>query len=365
MEFTIERQDFQSTLAKVVGCIGKPNSMLSILEHGEIKAQDGRIVISATDLEIAVRAQCDADIIEPGNALVPAKKLMEILKTIDTEVSIAHADGKTTIRAGSAKWVLPSMDVEEYPLMTFLETGGSKLVSRAFRDMITKTAYAVGDGMRPSLSGGALVVQNNNICLVGIDGHRGSKFSQRVEFPDTELVVIPLKGLKMLATLCGSADIVCLSVRNNILMARTELDDMAVSVRLLEEQYPDYGRMFPSSILNNDIVIDREKFLAMAKRVAIVDPQIYFSMDKTELELSSFCEVGEARESLGVENHGKPVDFAVSAPYLVDALTSFDSENVLFFPCEEKGSPIVLKPAADIDLVAVVMPLSISTPLRK
>ena len=90
MKFKVKTSDFQKAISSVEGVI-TVKEIKSILSNIKVEAEDGKVFLSATDLEISIKTSVSADTLEPGMTSIPAKQLSNTFKTINfPEALIAH-----------------------------------------------------------------------------------------------------------------------------------------------------------------------------------------------------------------------------------------------------------------------------------
>src|SRR5215471_1173315 len=124
LELQVSKQDFYKELQLLQGIIERKNTM-PILSNLLLVASKNSIVLTASDLEVALRIQMEADVRQGGSATIPAKKIFEIVRELPdlSTISLKKLDNNfVEIRCGSSYFKLPGMAVDEYPSLPEVES---------------------------------------------------------------------------------------------------------------------------------------------------------------------------------------------------------------------------------------------------
>jgi DNA polymerase-3 subunit beta len=234
--------------------------------------------------------------------------------------------------------------------------------------MIDKTIFAVSnDETRYNLNGAFLEkVGETGFRMVATDGHRLSMLDCPLAAPKSKVtfgegVIIPKKGLMEMKRLLEAEEGDCeLGLDGNNLVFK--MSNLTVIMRLLDGQFPEYRHVIPDS-LKNKLTLDRKSFTDSLRRISILSSDrtlaVKLRLTKGKLQVTtSNPDLGEAREDIPVEFSGPELVVGFNARYLIDALTSIDSDNVELC-LDDDLSPGVLRPAGDAAFTCVVMPMRI------
>jgi len=361
MKIVIPREKFLEAL-QVVQSVVSSRSTLPVLSNVLLKADDGRVSFSTTDLDTGIRTQAEASVDKAGGITLPARRLLSIVRELpNTEISL-EVDSKNaaSIKAGSSFFKINGLPEEDFP--PFPKTEGAKLVKlgqKDFRDMLRKTAYAMSnDESRYVLNGTLLSLKDNKLTIVATDGRRLALVEQEIEFPKSSEgdVILPTKAVGELQRILGDEGDVEIAIAENQI-AFTIGGTYLIS-KLIEGNYPNYKQVIPSETKER-VTLERELFLTSIRRVALLSSEksnsVKLNFGKNELLITANTpEIGEAKESLAVNYKGKEFSIAFNPEYLGDPLRNLDSDMV-HFDFTDELSPGVIR--HDKPFLYVIMPM--------
>lgn len=371
MEFSIEKETFLKGLARVQGIVEKRNT-IPILSNVLIESNSEGIFITATDLEVGMKAFYPAKILKSGKITISAKKLYEITKELpDKEILFKSKDNSwVEIKCGKSVFNIVGLAADEFPYFPEPENDRFiKINSSIIKEMIDKTYFSIStDETKYNLNGIFFKTDDLNndektLSLIATDGHRLSMIKKRVinhQIKELEKgVIFPKKGIFELKKITddGQADIELGFMDNNAVIKK---DFTFIIMRLVDGEFPDYKRVVPQ---NNDLVItvNKDFFYHSLKRISILSNEkskgIKLTIKDNILELSSSnSEFGEAREELDIEYQGPEITIGYNARYIMDVLQSQDSEKIEIH-IKDHLSPGLIKSYNDNDYLAVIMPM--------
>lgn len=364
MKITLTKENFLTGLQLVNGVIGT-RSTLPILSNVLIKAENGRVSMTATDLEVSIRCSIDADVQTSGITTLPSRRLLSIVRELPASNITLDVDDKnaTTITCGSSFFRILGLPDDDYPALPQLSGGYSYTIDRGiFKDMLQKTAYAASaDEMRYILNGNLLSFKDEKLMVVTTDGRRLALVEQEVEFPkesETD-VVVPTKAInELMRALHGEGPMKIHVVKNQVAF---EFGDILLVSKLIDGQYPNFRQVIPGQC-EQRVTIDREILLNAIRRVALLVSdkgsavKLAFNRNKLTVSVSS-PEVGEAHETIPIKYSGKEISVAFNPEYLMDPLRNIASDEV-FFEIIDELSPGVVK--CDGAFIYVIMPMRLN-----
>ncbi len=370
MHFVMEKEILLKGLGRVQSIVEKRNT-IPILANVLLEADQGQLNVTATDLEVGMRASYPATVRSPGKITVSAKKFYEIIKELpEAEVSVlAKENAWIEIRCGKAVFNIVGLAPDEFPYFPLPER--ERLVPVAaglLREAIDKTAFSMStDEAKYNLNGIYFKSVEENgrslLRLVATDGHRLSLVQKEVDcsaVPELKSgIIFPRKGIQELKKLAEDADgEILLGFKDNNAVFRK--DQTIIVMRLVDGEFPDYARVIPKG---NEFAaqIPREPFAHALRRMSILATErsrgVKVVVKPGFLELSSSNpEVGDAREDLEVQYDGPEVTIGFNARYLIDIL-QVQTEDRIVLRIKDNLSPGLLTPVADDDHLAVVMPM--------
>lgn len=371
MNVTVEREAFVRMLARAQGVVDKRHA-LAMLTNVLIEADDGRLSMVATDLEVSLRQTQAAKITKAGRAATSARTLFEIVRESPTdEITIKTLENQwLEVLYGKSRFKLMGVDPEEHPGMPQSAGNGSKggsleLASADLAEMVRKTVFAVSsDDSRSNLSGVYLTKGGKKgiLRMVATDGHRLALIDRPAAGSGLpEGSILPRKGLTELGKLLGeSAEKIKLSVAGSECIA--QLGDSTLSMRLVEGKFPDYQKVIPDES-SRVVRTERDALLQTLRRVSIMSSErarsVRLALDKDRLEISaSNPDMGEASEELAVEYRGEKLEVGFNAKYLLDVLAVLPEGSEVELGLTDELSPGVIR-GGDSGYTYVVMPLRI------
>ncbi len=375
MEFSIQTDELTKGLYRAQGIVEKKTAM-PILSNVLFEASaDNKVSITATDLEVGVTGEHQAEVAKSGSITISARHLYDIVRSLPK--------GKVTIKKLPNNWAEVHADANgrniEYKMLGMApedfqalpDIAKAKMFgveAGALKEMIDKTSYAVSnDETRYNLNGAFLESLGDGIFrMVATDGHRLSLLDSKLATDPGAVafesgVIIPKKGLMEIKRLLEAEQGECqmgLDGSNLVFKMQT----VTVVMRLLDGQFPEYRHVVPDK-QKICVSLERKQLMDSLRRISILSSdrtlgvKIVLAQDRLQVTTSN-PDLGEAKEDLSVENADAEITIGFNARYLIDALSAIDAERV-DLTLEDDLSPGVLRPAEDERYTCVVMPMRI------
>jgi DNA polymerase-3 subunit beta len=376
MELKIATAELSKALARSQGIVEKKSTM-PILSHVLLEAKKGQLIVSATDLDLAVSSEHDQDceVSKEGAVAVSARHLFDIVRALpDQHVTLKRAHNNyLELRSGPSEFRIVGLPAEDFPaLPRFEKVPFADVDPAALLDMIERTFFAVStDETRYNLNGVFFEPSADALRLVATDGHRLCLVERPLgaTFGLKRGVILPKKGLQELRKLLSEAaesgeekpETKLGFVENSAIVRRPHV---ILSMRLIEGLFPDYRQVIPKAG-EKVVTIGRERIHETLHRVSLL------SSDKAhavKLELATGTlkvtsqnpDLGEAKEEVPVDYTGEALKIGFNARYLLDVLQVMRSKDVALELADDL-SPGVLRGTdeADAGFTAVVMPMRI------
>ena len=363
MKVTISKNELVLLIGKIQNIVpAKPS--LPILANVLLEAQDGGLVISATDLTVSMRASTEAKVQEPGGITLPARRFFQLVREltapyVEIECSTAEV---AHIRAGSSHFKIHGMHKGEFPSLPDLSDGISFNVSdQLLREMLARTAFAAArDDSRHVLNGILLQSVAQQATFIGTDGKRLAKIHTTVELPGdhTGSYILPLKAVEEIIRMLDSKE------QNSSRLTLTgdklaiETGSVTLISKLLTGQYPDVSRVIPQKS-ETPIALHREELISLLRQVALftsdASSSVRFSFSPGELQLSAVSgEIGEGKVSMAVNYSGPKLDIAFNPNYFLDILRHSEDETVHFAVTDSYNPGLVTDSS---EALFVIMPM--------
>jgi DNA polymerase-3 subunit beta len=367
MKFTVPRNSLLNELNLVQGVIEK-KSTIPILSNILLEAAEGRLEITATDLDVTIRCGCAVSAEKEGTTTISARRLFDIVRLLpdgsDVDLSLLENDW-IELSCGNSHYKIVALPRENFPSIPEAPPATAQIPSGLLRSMIQRSMFAITqEESRYSLNGALLVLLPNEIRMVATDGHRLALVSKNIEVPGLDLEVralIPRKTLVEIMKLIGDQDAMLEFGRDENHLFFT-LNNRKLVSRVLAGQFPNYELVIPRE--NDKFVVASTRELGDGiRRAAIMSDEklkaIRLSFKTGLLELTaSSAEAGEAREVVTVEFSGETLDIGFNPQYLLDfvGICGSESISIALKDAETQG---LLRPigGSDLDYRYVVMPM--------
>ncbi len=368
MKATVAQADLSKTLTLVASVVPTTSS-IPILSNMLVEAEEGKLRISSTDLDISVISEIEANVSEEGSVIIAARRLSEIVRELSGEEVYLEGDEKQLrITCARAAFRLMGMEKEQFPKIVDLENEKRITVDgKALEKMIRSTIYAVAkDETRPVLSGVLWELDKEEMSMVGTDAHRLARMSMKVSCgvePSLGLIVPP-KALNHVVRLIEDATEVSIAFDRGFI--GFFVGNTTVYSRRIEGNFPNYKQVIPTEN-KNILKANRLDLLTAVRRVSLLSDsktrKIKMHLSKKGLKVStSTPDLGEAEEEVPAEYVGEEMVVGYNANYILDVLKTADATDIRI----EIGTPVgatVLRPIPEPEgesYLCLVMPLRLS-----
>ena len=219
MKFSVSKEKLLEGLQTVQNVVST-RTTLPILSNVLIRAEDGHVEFTATDLDVTIACKVEAKVTKPGETTLPVKKLFGIVRELNGEIDIEVDDKNVaSIRSGSSFFKLVGAAEDEFPPLPKLDAAKTYTIGQGiFREMVRCTCYAASrDESRPMLNGVLLSFKDAKLAVVATDGRRMALFEQEVEFPQGSEndLILPFKTVEELnSTLQSEGQLVAMDSRD-------------------------------------------------------------------------------------------------------------------------------------------------------
>ena len=378
MRVTVERSALLKSLGHVHRVVEKRNT-IPILSNVLLHAENQRLLLKATDLDLEVTEQLAADVGLPGATTLPAHILYEIVRKLPdgAELSLESngGQGQLLLRSGRSRFHLQSLPESDFPdLAAETFSHSYSLTAQDLKRLIDKTQFAISnEETRYYLNGVFLhtidVEGHTMLRAVATDGHRLA----RVEIPspkgaaDMPGVILPRKAVGEVQKLIEDPNA---EVRVEVSPTKVRFafgkgasaDQIVLTSKVIDGTFPDYVRVIPTA---NDkrLVVERVPFAAAVDRVSTISSErgraVKLALSEGKLTLSvTNPDSGSAVEELDVDYDSTPLDIGFNARYLLDITEQLDSDTMLF-KLADPGSPTLVQDRDGAAALYVLMPMRV------
>lgn len=365
MKFTMHRENLLKPLQAVQGVVERRQT-LPILANFLLTINDGRLSVTGTDMELELVASTELPDAEAGEVTVPARKLVDICRSLPAEAEIRlEVDGEQVqVRSGRSRFTLTTLPAVDYPSSDSL-TGELRVMVKEgqLRRLLELTHFAMAhQDVRYYLNGLLLDIGEGLLRAVATDGHRLAIAEIPVETGDTaRQVIVPRKGISELLRLLGSGDgEVIIDVGSNAI--QIALPEVRLTSKLIDGKFPDYRRVVPKGEdSDKTVVVDRERVRQALTRAAILSNDKYravrLCLEPNVLRVvANNPEQEEAEDEVEVAYAGEGLEIGFNVSYLIEALTALPGEEAEIHLADSSSSCLIT-PKGEGDCQYVVMPM--------
>jgi DNA polymerase-3 subunit beta len=368
----------QENLARGLGIVSRavsPRSTLPVLANVMIATDEGRLRLSATNLEMGITSWVAARIEEEGTTTVPARTFGDLVNALPGEQVALTLDTPTqtlNVRSGTSTNDIKGIDTQEFPPMPVPDmTEAVQLNVVDFKEMIHQVAFAAStDEARPVLMGVLMIVENDKITMAAADGFRLSVRTATLSasVPQSINIIVPARALMELARISSdgeeSISMVVPKGRGQIVF---HVKDVELVSQLIDGTFPDYQQIIPRGYKSRTLVStasllkackQAEIFAREGTNVARLDIKAaQGDMEPSEVEISAISEeTGKNETIVEATVDGSGVLIAFNVKYMREALEVIRTPNVAL-ETSAPNAPGVIRPVGEDDFLHVIMPM--------
>ena len=336
MDFSISKDKLADALQKVNSVVGS-KAATPVLGNALVEAEDGKIVLTTTDLDIRIKTEVACEVSAKGRTTVAARKLQEITRMLNQDtVRMTVDDGdRVSIECGASKFKINGLPAADFPLPVEVPALRRFVAGQGdFARMLRLISYAVTmDDTRKALNGLLISLNENNLTTVATDGRRLAVVEKLVDESTGSggESILPVKSGLELLKLLGKEGKVAADIGEK--MATFTFDDSTImTTKLVEDVYPNYKQVIPASFARK-VQLPRAGLTSSLLRVkSVVSERGYFvkltfAADSLVLSGSS-AEIGESSDSIKIAYDGPETSLSLNPEFLLQPLKELDSDDV-------------------------------------
>lgn len=368
----------QQQLAQAVGIVARAvasRSPLPVLANILIQTDNGRLKLSATNLELGISAWLGAKIQEEGGLTVPSRTFADLVSSLPSDEVTLTADLRTqslNVRCGTLNTDIKGINAEEFPPMSTADSGTSLPLNVAnFKDMIQKVVFAASnDDSRPNLTGVHMTTDGDYLVLAATDGYRISIASAILSPKPAQKLdaLIPARALSELSRIAVDGDE---TLEMNFPVGRGQvvfhLKDAELISQLIEGNFPNYTAIIPPSFKTRTVLTTADLLKACRQTeiiaregnfIARLDIQPEGSTEKPpQLEISAISEqTGSSEVIVDASVDGTPLLISFNVRFLREVLEVIRTPNVLL-ETNAANTPAMIRPVGDDTFKHIIMPI--------
>ncbi|KPZ69274.1 MULTISPECIES: DNA polymerase III subunit beta [Shewanella] len=364
MKFSIDRDALLKPLQLVCGAVERRHN-LPILSNLLVEVSESSLKLTGTDLEVELVGQAAIQgEVETGRTTVPAKKLLDIVKSLpeQVEIKIEQQDNKWLLRSGRSRFSLATLPASDYPNVEAFEADIEfSLKQGTLKSIIDSTQFSMANqDVRYYLNGLLFETAGNSLKAIATDGHRLALSHRNIDIslPEKQ-VIVPRKGVVEMSRLLESEDSeITIAIGDSAIRATTQ--NAVFTSKLVDGRFPDYRRVLPKG--GDKIVVASRNHLKQALTRASILSNEKFRGVRIQLEpgllriTANNPEQEEAEEIIDVEYNADNLEIGFNVSYLLDVLNNLASDDVRITLIDGNSSALIENHVEE-DSMYVVMPM--------
>lgn len=359
MKLTIHRDDLLSALQSVQGVVHhKPG--LPVLSSVLFRAEPQSIFLAASNLEVTITAKAEANVSHEGSVCIPAKRLIDIVSSVSSADLSIETDDKnvTSILAGESKFRIKGLPASDFIELPKVNNPKSFTIEQAkLKTMLGQVAFAMcADASRYILQS-VFFKTGDKLIVAATDGKRLATANEGLGAIDGGAFVLPSETVKQVVRLLADGSV---AISWNDQSASFDFGSVQLFSKLLEGSYPNYKQVIPSEF-KGSIAFSREQLRDSIRRVAIMTTEknlsVRVGLSENRLEITSNSpDTGDASEAIALKYGGPKFQAAYQPQFLLEALSAYQQDEVLFEFNDELSPAVFRVPGA----LCVIMPMRLN-----
>ena len=336
MKFIVSSTYLLKQLQVLGGVINSSNT-LPILDNFLFELDKSKLTVSASDLETTMASALEVESDSKGSVAIPARLLLETLKTFPEQpLTFVVGDNNTIeISSNHGKYALAYANGNEFPKAVALEDPSTTIVTGdILATAISKTIFAAGnDDLRPVMSGVFFQFSTEGLTFVATDAHKLVRYKREdVKANQVAEFIMPKKPLNLLKGILAASDD-DVKIEYNDSNAKFTFGNSELICRLIDGKYPNYEAVIPKENPNK-LTIDRTQFLNSVRRVSIFSNktthQIRLKIAGAELNISAedIDYSNKAEERLTCDYQGDDMQIGFNSRFLTEMLSNLNADDV-------------------------------------
>ncbi|KPM48377.1 DNA polymerase III subunit beta [Jiulongibacter sediminis] len=372
MKFIVSSSELLKHLATISGVIAN-NPIVPILENFLLQLDETNLTITASDMQTVMITEAQVESSDKGSIAVPAKLLMETLRSLPEQpvtITIDEDTFGTEIVTANGRFKLAGENPMDFPRAPEVNRNFSiELDSDVLGTAISNTIFATStDDLRPAMTGVFVQLDSDHTTFVATDGHRLIRYRREdVKSDNATNMILPRKALTLLKSSLPSETLPVKAEFSNS-NAFFSFGNIKMICRLIDERFPDYENVIPQNNPNH-MKIGRAELLSTLKRISIYSNktthQIRLKVDNNNLEISAedLDYSNEANEKLGCEYNGEPIEIGFNAKFLVEMLSNLNTDNLTLEMSQPNRAGLIIPEdkADNEDMLMLVMPVMLNS----
>jgi len=365
MKFFVEKSELQEAISKVQKAITNKTTM-PILEGILIKAENNKLILIGSNIELTIETKINADVIEDGSIVIDSKLFGEIIKKLPNSRIEIHSidDNSINIECLKSKVTFIHMNADDYPKTPKInENMIFSIPQKLLKNMIKGTIFAIAqDETRPILTGVLFQVKNKKLNLVALDGYRVAVRTENINNDNVINAVIPGKTLNEVAKILEESDepVHITFTPNHILF---NLGNTKVLSILLKGEFIKYESIIPNEY-NLKAIVKKNEILNSIEIASLIGKEGNNNLVKLDIKddiiiVTSNSQLGTIREEVNTILQGESVKIAFNSKYLIDVFKIIEEEEIVM-EFSSSISPCVVKNKENDNCTYLLLPVRLA-----
>ncbi len=363
MKIICNRNDLLTSITGVGRAVSS-KSPVPAMEGILFEADDNSLKLTAYDLELGIITYTEAEVFEPGEIVINARLLGEILRKSEGEtVQIETAPNlMVKINCGAAKYSFMGLPCTDFPELPVPDTDSSfSIPGQDIQELISKTIYAVSvSDQKPVHTGSKFIFEDGTLTVVSVDGHRLAVARRHgLEFGEERSFVIPAKTLQEVSRLIGERE-ENIRVGTARRYAVFNLVGYTVVTRLLEGDFLDYKKSVPVSF-STTAVVDTSELASAVERASLIisdrfKSPIKMNFDDGMISISCNTSTSSVYDEISCSLEGAPMDIGFNYRYVLEALRNSGTQKVIM-RLNQSTMPMIIVPTEGDEFLFLILPV--------
>lgn len=361
MKFICDKHTLSNAIAGVSKAVAA-HSNIPILETILFRAEQGRIILTGYDLEMAITTSVPAIVSSPGEIALSAKLIGDMVRRMNTDdIEIECGENlAVAVRGGITEFNLTSMNPMDYPEMPRSDAEEAVEIEAAtLKSMIDTTLFAVSlDDKKPAHTGELFVLEPDKLTMVALDGYRLAIVERPVTSTRNIRIIVPAKTMGEVSRLMGELEEkIVIQANRRFIVFRG--GDYVIISRLIDGDFLDYTRVVPVSCTTTVTVPTRD-FISCVERASLIITERLKNPLRIKFDdgVTVRCQtsLGSVMDEISAKVEGQAVEVGFNNRYLLDALR-YSGKDEVVFQISGPLAPVKIVPTEGNDFLFLVLPV--------
>ncbi|MBE6034339.1 DNA polymerase III subunit beta [Aminipila sp.] len=366
MRFTCNQQ----ILSKAINTVSKAvtnRTTIPILKGILLKAENNKLTLTASDLDLSIEKIIDAHVSERGETVVLSRLFGEIIRKLPNEdITIElKEENNITIECSSSQFNIVCFPADEFPNIGTIEEKSKLVLNRElFKEMIRKTSFAASlDESKGVIVGVLIELEENYLNMIALDGFRMAVVKEEMKNLEDKRIIIASKILSEISKIISEVEDEDVGIILDNKKAVVVLEGTRIVLRLLEGEFIKYKDIIPKEC-KTTVTVNRGDLLESIERASLFAKEgknnlVKLSIAENNMTITSRSEEGNVKENVIISIDGEGLDIGFNSKYLIDVLKVIDDENINL-ELNTSISPCLVKPIEGNEFVYLILPVRLS-----